>query len=64
MTRYVPFMDKAKGEQDLEIEFETNIKLYFSQDLYEAFGLIYWRLVQFIMHIAEHFDALIYVEND
>lgn len=60
----MPFMDKAKGEQDLEIEFETNIKLYFSQDLYDSFGQIYWRLVLFIMHIADHFDALIYVEND
>ena len=57
-------MDKAKGEEDLEIEYESNIKLYFSQDLYEAFGIIYWRLAQFVTHIADHFDTLIYVDND
>lgn len=56
LVRYVPFMHKARGEGDLDIEYEGNTKLYFSQDLYDAFGMIFWRLVAFLHSTLDRFD--------
>lgn len=64
LCRYVPTMDESKNEGDLDIEFEGSIKLYFSQDLYDAFRLIYWRLTAFLGSAIEKYNPFMEEASD
>jgi hypothetical protein len=57
-------MDKSKSEGDLDIEFEGSIKLYFSQDLYDAFRLIYWRLTAFLSSAIDKYSPFLEETSD